>query len=217
MNSVQILGRLTKDPEVRYTQDGKAVSEFSIAFNRSKEDADFYDCTAWEKTAENIANYFKKGQRILIDGRLQQDKWRDQQSGETRSKIKIIVNRFDFIEPAGENQQGQPAPRQQSAPPTPPPGYGRPPAYPQQQYGHGQYPPAQGPQQQQMFAPPPPPARGGYYAPPQSGTQMQYQGNAYPPPGPPAPQAQPPKQSPYLYDQQGAPFAREANPDNIPF
>ncbi|MDJ0305371.1 single-stranded DNA-binding protein [Dehalobacter sp.] len=214
MNSVQVLGRLTSDPELKYTQGSKAVCQFTIAHNPSKEEADFYDCVAWEKTAENISNYFKKGQRILIDGRLQQDKWKDQQSGENRSKIKIIVNRFDFIEPASENTQ-RPA-TQQSAPP--PGAYAQPPAAPPAGY-YGQapqgYPPQAQPQQhqqQQMFNPPPAPAPGYYSAPPNRPPQGNQPG-AYPPP------AQAQQQSPWLYDQQGNAVAREVPPGSmdVPF
>lgn len=167
MNNIQILGRLTKDPELRYSQSGKAMLQFSIAVNRNKEEADFFECMAFEKTAETISNYVKKGQRILIDGRLRQGRWKDQQTGENRTMVEIVVNRFDFIESAeGAGQQQPQAQRSQGAPPPqapaggmPPMSYGQPPAPYPGQYGQapqtpppGYMPPnmQQPPQQQQQ-------------------------------------------------------------------
>ena len=154
MNSLQILGRLTRDPEIK-NANGKSVCQFAIAVNRNKEEADFFECVAWEKTAETISQYVKKGQRILIDGRLQQDRWKDQQSGENRSTVKIILNRFDFIE-AAEQQNAQQQPQAQApmqAPyPVPPMGapgaYGQPPMQSPPMPYPGQYPQQQMPQQQ---------------------------------------------------------------------
>ena len=163
MNNYQVLGRLTKPPELKYTQGGKAICHFSIAVTRNKDESDFFECEAWEKTGEAISNFIKKGQRILIDGRLQQDRWKDQQTQENRSKVKIVVNRFDFIEPANQDNGGQQGQQTQTPPPQntapaqgnpqyppgsmpPPPSYaGQPPAHPPQtppgaggasQFGH---------------------------------------------------------------------------------
>lgn len=165
MNQVGIFGRLTRDPELRYTQSGKAVANFAIAVNRYSGDneADFFECTAFEKQAENIANSCTKGDRLLLWGRLQQDRWEDQQ-GQKRSNVKIIVGGFNFIEPRKESQQAPPAPpptsRTQQAPP---------PNYPPQQNPYGQppgyIPPGQGyPPQNPGYPPQGPPA--GYQAPP---------------------------------------------------
>lgn len=206
MNNVQILGRLTKDPELRYGQTGKAICNFSIAYNRNKDEADFFECTAFDKTAETISGYVKKGQRILIDGRLQQDRWKDQQTNENRSMVKILVNRFDFIESAeqGSGQQ-QPPQGAHNAPPPPPMGgmpYSQPPAPYPGQYGQ---------------APQPPQAPPGY--PPQQPQSPQQQqqsfwlgGNA------PQQQAAPTPPAPYGFpaspaDQRNNPF----NPGNPPF
>lgn len=128
MNSVTLMGRFTRDPEARQTQSGKTVARFTLAISRYGEnkEADFFDCTAWEKNAENILKSCKKGDRLLVWGRLQQEKWTDQQ-GQARNSIKVIVSGFNFIEPAPEQnqvQQYQPAPpmqQYQQVPPMPAP------------------------------------------------------------------------------------------------
>ncbi|MBQ2113510.1 MAG: single-stranded DNA-binding protein, partial [Selenomonadales bacterium] len=72
MNHVTLMGRLTADPEIRYTQSGKAVASFTLAVNRGRSDAtDFIPVVAWEKLAEIIGNNLSKGRRTLIEGRLQ--------------------------------------------------------------------------------------------------------------------------------------------------
>lgn len=214
MNNLQILGRLTRDPESRYSQNGKAVCQFSIAVNRNKDEADFFECVAWEKTAETITTYVKKGQRILIDGRLQQDRWKDQQSGENRSTVKIIVNRFDFIESADQNTntpQQQPAQPQvpRNAPPMGAPGaYGQPPMPPYP----GQYPQQQ--QGQQGYMQPPP---GMPPMPPQSQQQGFWLGGnppGAPQYGQPAPQQAPPGAAPFNVNQLGQQVPLD---DHIPF
>ena len=85
MNKVILMGRLTKDPEIRYTQNNMPVANFSIAVNRrfAKENdttkADFFNVIAWNQTGEFIGKYFKKGQQILVSGRLENRNWTDQQ------------------------------------------------------------------------------------------------------------------------------------------
>lgn len=199
MNQVTIFGRLTADPEGRYSQAGKAVVNFSLAVNRyGSDDADFFNCTAFDKQAELIVNSCKKGHRLLVWGRLQQEKWTDQQSGQQRTTIKIIANGFNFIEPKPENQQQ--APPAQQPPARPPMQQG----YPQQGYPQGGYPP-----QQPGYIPP---AQGGY--PPQQGQPPAYPG--YPPQGqqqnPPAQQQQPNQQ--YPNQQQ---FGFNGNINDVPF
>ena len=77
MNKVLLIGRLTKDPELRYTQSGTAVASFTLAVNRrfsnqsGEREADFINCVAWQKSAEFVANYFRKGQQMALEGRLQ--------------------------------------------------------------------------------------------------------------------------------------------------
>ncbi|ABO51127.1 single-strand binding protein [Desulforamulus reducens MI-1] len=164
MNSVNIIGRLTRDPELRYTQNGKAVTNMSIAVQRygNKDEADFFDCTAFEKTAETIANNLTKGREVGVSGRLQQERWDDQQTGQKRSAVKIMVNSITFIGPKQDNQQQSP---------------NQPPAQQQQYQG-----PPQGYQQQGFQQPPGyiPPSQGGYPLPQGYPGQMPPQG---PPPG----------------------------------
>ena len=98
MNYVSLLGRLTRDVEVTYTQSGKAYARFSIAVSRgtSNREVDFINCIAWEKRAETISQYFKKGSRILVQGRITTGSY--EKNGETRYTTDVVVNNFDFIE-----------------------------------------------------------------------------------------------------------------------
>ena len=103
MNTVNLLGRTTRDIELRYTQSGKAVGNLSIAVQRKfkKEEVDFFECTAWGKTAEIIAKYVRKGDQIGITGTLRQETF--EKDGQKRSKVVVIVDSFDFI---GGKKQG---------------------------------------------------------------------------------------------------------------
>lgn len=96
MNSVTMIGRLSKDPVKRMTQTKKPVTSFSIAVNRDKEHADFFECVAWNGTAELVDKYFHKGDQIGITGRLQTQSWKDK-DGKNRKTVEIIVNTVDFI------------------------------------------------------------------------------------------------------------------------
>lgn len=123
MNKVQVLGTMTRNCEIRYTQGGTAVASFGVAWNDRRKDqngqivekAHFFDVTAWGKTAENINTYFRKGSRILIDGRLDFSSWTTQQ-GEKRSKVGIVVEKFDFIDRKSDGQ-GQPSAQSNGYPP----------------------------------------------------------------------------------------------------
>ena len=98
MNKVIVLGRLTQDPEVRYTQSGKAVASFTLAVNRiGNKEADFISCVAWEKIGEMIGNSVSKGQRLLVEGRLQVRTY-DANDGTKRRITEIIVQQMEFIE-----------------------------------------------------------------------------------------------------------------------
>lgn len=108
LNKAMLIGRLTRDPELRYTQSGTSVCSFSIANNRTyvaggekKEQVSFFNCVAWAKTGEVIAEYCKKGQRIGIEGRLQQRSW-DDQEGKKRQIVEIVVDNFQFLSAPGE-------------------------------------------------------------------------------------------------------------------
>ena len=96
MNIAILMGRLTRDPELKYTSNGKAYTTFTLAVQKTKDEAEFIDCVAWEKTAENIAEYFGKGNRILIQGRLSVNNY--EQNGEKRKFIRVLANSFEFID-----------------------------------------------------------------------------------------------------------------------
>lgn len=98
LNTVTVTGRLTKDPELKATTTGKKVVSATIAVNGYKDgDVSFIDITAWEKTAELIANNFSRGSRMLLQGSLQQRQW--EKDGQKHSKIEINVRDIVFIEP----------------------------------------------------------------------------------------------------------------------
>ena len=105
LNLVLLAGNLTKDPEVRYTPSGKAVADLGLAVNRTwmdrqtnekKEEVCFVDIVTWGRQAETCGEYLHKGSPILVEGRLQLDKW-ETQSGEKRSKIRVRARRIQFL------------------------------------------------------------------------------------------------------------------------
>lgn len=108
MNHIVILGNLVRDPELKYTQSNKAVCSFTVAHNSKykagdgtmKEDVIYLDCEAWNQTAEAIAKHLGKGRKILAEGFLKQDNWVDKNDGSKRSKIKLKVERFYFVDSA---------------------------------------------------------------------------------------------------------------------
>lgn len=104
MNKFQFMGRLTRDPEVRYTSGNNTqVTTFSIAVNRrfvaqgGERQADFFNLTAFGKTAEFCAKYFKKGQQVLVEGRIQNRSW-DDQNGQKRYATDFIVEETYFAD-----------------------------------------------------------------------------------------------------------------------
>jgi len=98
LNKVMLMGNLTRDPEVRYTPKGTAVAELGLAINRvysaengeKREETTFVDVTLWGRTAEIAGEYLKKGRPVFIEGRLQLDSWDDKQTGQKRSKLKVV-------------------------------------------------------------------------------------------------------------------------------
>lgn len=112
MNNVQLLGRLVKDPDVKYTQSGKVVAGFTLAVTRpfkaqdGKTETDFIPCQLWGKTAETLGNTVKKGQRVLVNGRIQVRKYTDK-TGATRYATEVICGNFEYIETKGQSQQQQ--------------------------------------------------------------------------------------------------------------
>lgn len=113
MNKLIITGRFTRDPELRYTNSGKAVTTFTIAVNRQRkkstavnadtQTADFILCTAWEKRAETICNSFKKGNQILVEGPMQSKNY-EAKDGSKRTSSELRVDRFEFMGPKNGNQ-----------------------------------------------------------------------------------------------------------------
>ncbi|MFC5711630.1 single-stranded DNA-binding protein [Thalassorhabdus alkalitolerans] len=104
INRVVLVGRLTRDPELRYTPNGVAVTNFGIAVNRpftnqqGERDADFFNCVTWRKQAENVANYLKKGSMVGIDGRLQSRSFENNE-GRRVNVVEVQAENVQFLEP----------------------------------------------------------------------------------------------------------------------
>lgn len=116
INQVILMGRLTRDPEMRTTTTGKSIASFSIAVDRGgqSEQTDFFDVTAWEKLGELVNQYLSKGRRCLVQGRLQQDSWDDKETGKKRSKIEVVATDVTFLDgPSGGDAPAGPAPSNQ--------------------------------------------------------------------------------------------------------
>lgn len=102
MNKILLIGRLTKDPELRYTQGGTAVANFTLAVNRrfanqsGEREADFINCVAWNKSAEFVANYFKKGQQMALEGRLMVSSY-DGNDGQRHWKTEVVAEQIEFV------------------------------------------------------------------------------------------------------------------------
>ena len=109
MNQVILMGRLTRDPERRQTKTGKSVAGFTIAVDRVGKDAgsDFISCVAWERTADQIASFFKKGSRILVSGRLQVRQF-DGKDGKKQTATDVVVYNWEFCEPRTSTEQVPP-------------------------------------------------------------------------------------------------------------
>lgn len=105
VNKVILIGNVTRDPEVKFTPKGSAVTDIGMAVNRSytldngekREEVTFIDVTFWGRQAETIGEYVKKGRSIYVEGRLQLDTWDDKQSGQKRSKLRVIGENFQFL------------------------------------------------------------------------------------------------------------------------
>ena len=98
-NRVILAGNLTRDPELRFTNDGVPVCSFGLAVNRVRsrnEEVDFFDISAWRELGETIANYKKKGDPILVEGRLQYRTWEGQDGGK-RSKVDVVADNVQFL------------------------------------------------------------------------------------------------------------------------
>lgn len=125
-NKVILAGNLTRDPELRYTPNGKAIAKFGLAINRNwttetgekKEEVTFVDIDSFGRQAEVISQYLKKGRPVLIEGRLKLDQWDDKQSGQKRSRLGVVLESFSFLDSGNRGEAGAPsdAPRSRSAP-----------------------------------------------------------------------------------------------------
>jgi single-strand DNA-binding protein len=114
MNRVVLVGRLTKDPELKYTPNGVATASFTLAVNRSftnssgEREADFINCQVWRKPAENVANYLKKGSLAGVDGRIQTRNF-EGQDGKRIYMTEVVAESVQFLEPRSgqSSNQGQ--------------------------------------------------------------------------------------------------------------
>ncbi len=116
-NKVILLGNLVRDPEMRVTPKGTAICQFGLALNHKyktdtgeqREEVTFVDLEAWGKTAENIAKYCTKGKPLMVEGRLKLDTWDDKTTGQKRSKLKVVVEQFQFV--GGADKKSDDAPQ----------------------------------------------------------------------------------------------------------
>ena len=140
LNKVMLIGNLTRDPEIKYTPKGTAIAAFGLAVNRNyttesgekREEVTFIDLEAYARLAEIIGEYCKKGRPIFVEGRLKLDTWDDKQSGQKRSKMKVVVETMQLLgsrDGAGGDFEGgggggggggHQAPAQRRAPAAPP-------------------------------------------------------------------------------------------------
>lgn len=112
-NKVFLMGNLTRDIEMRFTAGNTPVANFGMAVNRryrtkdgeNREDTTFVDCEAWGRTAEVMNEYLSKGRPVFIEGRLKLDQWQDK-DGQNRSKLRVVVENFQFIDSGGGNSGG---------------------------------------------------------------------------------------------------------------
>ncbi len=135
LNKVMLIGNLTRDPELRYTPSGKAVTDISLAINRmwvndqgqKQEDTTFVDVTLWGRQAELAQQYLGKGRGVYIEGRLQMDTWDDKETGKKRSRLKVVGETMQFLPDGrggaggggggGQARSGGAAPQNHDSPP----------------------------------------------------------------------------------------------------
>lgn len=108
INRVVLLGNMTRDPELRRTGSGKAVTNFTLALNRyNNDEADFVDCVCWEKIAENTAQYCYKGSKVAVEGSIQTGSYVDK-DGHNRKTVNVLCNRVEFINTNNSSNNLQP-------------------------------------------------------------------------------------------------------------
>jgi len=133
VNTVILIGTLTRDPEVKYLPKGTAVAQVSLAINRTwtddsgtrKEEVTFVSVEFWGRVAEIVGEYCKKGKPIYVDGRLRLETWDDKTTGQKRSKLKVVANSMQLLGSKSDGEtkpeQRPPAARKPAAPPPRPP------------------------------------------------------------------------------------------------
>jgi single-strand DNA-binding protein len=115
LNKVMLIGNVTRDPELRYTPKGMAVTEIGMAINRyfsnddgeRREETTYVDVTLWGRQAEVACQYLKKGRPVYIEGRLQLDSWEDKQSGQKRNKLKVVGEAMQFLGSRSDADAGE--------------------------------------------------------------------------------------------------------------
>ncbi len=113
INACFIGGRLTRDPELKFTPNSRAVCNFTIANNVKykdgngtwQEEVNYVDCVAWNKTAEAVGEYLKRGSPVVIQGSLKYETWKAKDTGENRNKLKLVASRVHFI-PSSKSDDG---------------------------------------------------------------------------------------------------------------
>lgn len=121
LNKVLLIGNLTRDPEVRYTPKGSAVCDLGLAVNRvyttesgeRREEVTYVDVETWGRTAENAGQYLSKGRPVFVEGRLRMETWDDKQTGQKRTRMKVVADTLQFLGSPRDGSQG--APREQAA------------------------------------------------------------------------------------------------------
>jgi single-strand DNA-binding protein len=139
LNRVLLIGNLTRDPEVRYTPKGTAVTEIGLAVNRvysgedgeKKEEVTFVDVTLWARQAEVAGQYLKKGRPVFIEGRLQLDSWDDKQTGQKRSRLRVVAENLQLLGSRQDAEGTSPASGFSAPPPRRTPTTSAPPARPE--------------------------------------------------------------------------------------
>lgn len=118
LNKVFLIGNLTRDPELRYTPSGAAVSDLGLAVNRvyttkegdRREETVFVDVTVWNRQAENCCQYLRKGRPVHVEGSLKLDSWDDKTTGEKRSRLKVEAISVQFLDSGKRDESGGPPP-----------------------------------------------------------------------------------------------------------
>lgn len=106
MNNVKLLGRLSKNPEMSYSANGKAYTWFTLAVTRkgNRDQADFVRCVAFGKMAESLAQYCKKGRQLLVDGRIEFNTVQDKETQEYKTHVQVVAEHIEFLHDPNANQ-----------------------------------------------------------------------------------------------------------------